>query len=395
VLERSASDVLWSEPRDVSFVEAQKPEPPGADPDDDEWRIHGKNMLVRTGRVFFIDREEDPEAYRQHLTARSGKPFPGVDWPFESPGVGYDFGEAVSSGKLPTTDVVPYTAVPIVGTRNTVYCATFQLAWDECRGLVGGDPLLLDVASPFADAMNAASFPRDALAADSYTVHAGRISEGIDKEIAGEMSRKFPNARRELGKNPPYGTKFMIYVYLVKNLPFQEKFKLNPEPFPFQWGSGEAAVEAFGTLGADMNVRNQVTVLDYVSDDDFIIRIDAGHRRDGIVLAKIAPKKTLGETLASVRGRIKQPAAKHKRREVEDIEPIAVPVLTLNVERDFHELSGRCIANLGPDGLPIWGGDADHSVSAGRSRRAPGIGGGVLPWFVWRGREAQAAAVYF
>ncbi|MAG93113.1 MAG: hypothetical protein CMJ48_05125 [Planctomycetaceae bacterium] len=338
VVERNDSDVLWMEPRDVSLSEAQQTPLSVSHPPDAESGI--QHVLLAGGSVHAVSSEIDADTYRSLLSAYGGAPFPGVEWPLELLAGSYDFGPELSSEQLPTTDVVPYTSGPIIEGRNYLYCATFQIAWDDFRSLVGGVPIRLKGDPPFAAAMNAESFPRTALSEDSYVARGGLVRDGILKDIAAGMSKKFPNARPGILASPPSHQGVAFYAYLRKDLPFREKFDRLPDPLQFTTTSGKHAVAAFGLPETDAEaiVREQVTVLDHISDDDFILRIETANRQDEIVLAKVVPGKTFAETLADVHARIKSPDATHTRREVEEGEPVALPVLTLNVKRAFNEI---------------------------------------------------------
>ena len=358
VVEWADSDVTWLEPRDVSYREARRSplrvtHPPGSD----EGVQHA---LFADGSVRGIPPHAEPRIYRHLLTARSGALFPGIDWPVDLPVGQFEFGEAVSSEQLERTDIIPYRSAPIADGRNYVNCATFPLAWDDFRSVVGGDPIRLEGDPPLAAAMNAESFPRSALAADSFVARGGLMRDGILNEILAEMAQKFPNAERELLASRPSDDAVVMYAYLLKVLPFREEFDRLGKPIAFQTGgSDEQTVAAFGLPDVPIAglrehaVREQVTILDYVNNDDFILRIDAGNTQDGIILAKVAPGPTLADTLDDVQRRIEWPHPAHKHRECETGEPLAVPVLTLNVRSDYGEILGRHILNAELTGLWI------------------------------------------
>jgi hypothetical protein len=357
LVEWAESDVNWLEPRDVSYREARRSplrvtHPPGSD----EGIQHA---LFADGSVRAISLHIEPRTYRQLLTARSGALFPGVDWPVDLPVGQFEFGEAVSSDQLERTDVIPYRSGRISDGRNYVNCATFQLAWDDFRTVVGGDAVRLDGDPPLAAAMNAESFPRSALAADSFVARGGLMRDGILDQILAEMAQKFPNADRELLASRPSDDAVVMYAFLLKVLPFREEFDRLGEPIAFKTGDGdEQTVASFGLSDVPIGglrehaVREQVTILDYVNNDDFILRIDAGNTHDGIILAKVAPGPTLAATLDRVQERIRQPHSSHNRRECETGEPLAIPVLTLNVRRDYGEVLGHHILN--PELTGLW-----------------------------------------
>ena len=126
------------------------------------------------------------------------------------------------------------------------------------------------------------------------------VEDGILDRINHEMSRKFPGNVRQLGK-PSQDDVFWAYCYLLKRLSFATKFDKLDEPLPFQTSDGLRPVKSFGIKNslAEEAFRGQVEVLDYVSEDDFLVRLKT--RSDDVILSKIAPMQTLGEMIESVK----------------------------------------------------------------------------------------------
>jgi hypothetical protein len=103
----------------------------------------------------------------------------------------------------------------------------------------------------------------------------------------------------------------------------------------------------------DQQIERQVTILDYRSDDDFILTLNATSQRDQIVLAKIEPQATLQETIAAVQTRIEQSPLKEWARTVGGFESVVVPVISVGVERRYTELIDRGIQNAGWEGYAV------------------------------------------
>jgi hypothetical protein len=155
---------------------------------------------------------------------------------------------------------------------------------------------------------------------------------------------------------PLAGSFLEAYCYLQKRLPFEHKFPKLDEPLRFQAADGVQPVTNWGLL-ADRKldatsgaVNSQVRVLDYVDDQDFVLRLTT--RTDWIVLAKVTPKPTLAETWQAVDQRVRNPGVRGLRVSLFPNEPFVVPHVALFVERDFHELIGLPIVNA-PAALPF------------------------------------------
>lgn len=349
LVEWAGSDIVWLEPRDVHYGETEHtlvpaPHPPGAE--------DGlQNVLTADGSVRSIKTYIDRKTYRWLQTINSGIPLQGVTWPADPTLKLFDFGDPVSAVALPSTDITPVLDAPLAPGRNAVWCATFQIAWDDLRGVLGNEPVQLEGEPPLASALNQESFDRDALSPESYVARGGWESEHIVEQILQEMADRFPNSQPQLLNPRPSPNAVVLYCYLLKVLPFAEHFERLPEPLAFHDGDSTTPVAAFGLTedpgeGFDkMALSLQVTVLDYSGPDDFILRLATSDPGDAIILAKMPPADTLGESLARVRRRIDDSTLTADERTFKMKETLAVPVLTLNVDRKYDELLDRTFLN--------------------------------------------------
>ena len=157
-------------------------------------------------------------------------------------------------------------------------------------------------------------------------------------------AKKFPNATLPLPGIT--GTdEFVIYAYLFKWLPFLSKFDKLTEPLPFHAADGIRKVQSFGIDSYrlaephEVSLREQVDVLDYVTDNDFVLRLKT--ETDHIVMAKVAPGSTLDATWQAVLRRIRQPLAGARPASVVPGEKLIVPLLALFVDREYDELQNH------------------------------------------------------
>jgi hypothetical protein len=164
------------------------------------------------------------------------------------------------------------------------------------------------------------------------------------------LARRFPGVVPSLSA-PGAADEIVLYAFLRKLLPFAQKFSDLPEPLVFQSEDDRAPVRSFGYEKADPNeerdrdLRQQVTVLDYVSKDDLILRLSTQTERDEIVLAKVTPGETLLATWEALEARIQKPKGPNLRKEFELEETLRIPRLLLNVERSYDELKGLNIGS--------------------------------------------------
>ncbi|MBN2022343.1 MAG: hypothetical protein JW809_06070 [Pirellulales bacterium] len=258
----------------------------------------------------------------------------------------------VTAEQLKKTVISPHTEEPIAPDKNVLWCNTLALAWNELCDLSGG-PVQLVPDHPMVAILNKRAASKEDLDAASYVARAGLASDGIFEQIRRELEKKFSSqaspvlldamAQHEL-------VDWFAYAYLFKNLPFECEFGRWADRLQFD---GQP-VEAFGLIPSSPDVSNnsiiaeQVSVLDYRSDDDFIVELHTKAKDDRLILAKVAPEGTLEDTIDAIRRRV-------ERAEPKWLQPgdtLLVPVLNFDVMREYGELHMR---NLKSDNSAISG----------------------------------------
>jgi hypothetical protein len=258
----------------------------------------------------------------------------------------------VAAENLAGTDVLPHTAGPIVAGRNYVYCATFQVAWNELEDRIVKGPVRLEGDPPMAVELGRRKSGKDDLPADAYLAMAGRVDEGLAGQIRQAMAERFPQATISVPE-PQADSLFYVYAYLLRTLEFAEAFDRLPQPLQFASGEKTVPVAAFGFEHYEVHserdeaLGRQVSVLDYGSDDDFVLRLNAAGSKDEMVLAKVPPKATLDETIASVGQHIEESTLDEWERSLSMGEALIVPIVDVHVERAYGELVGKYLENPG------------------------------------------------
>ena len=264
----------------------------------------------------------------------------------------------VPAEDLRETDVLPHTLGKITPGRNYVYCATFQLAWNTLEQEVVGEPIRLS-GSPqmVADLHQASKLREQDFPPGSYLVKAGLARDGVVDEIRAEMKRQFPNATLQVPEGAG-AQAAVVYAYLQRSLPFREAFDLLDEVLTFKAKGGDVRVVVFGfyrlrdSARGDA-LRSQVTVLDHVDNDNFVVRLNTKVEEDELVLAKVPPEKTLQATLSGVLRRVASAAGKDFSGWISGNEPLIVPVINVGVVRRYTELEGRAIQNPKVGGVEL------------------------------------------
>ncbi|MEW6306487.1 MAG: hypothetical protein AB1705_23725 [Verrucomicrobiota bacterium] len=146
---------------------------------------------------------------------------------------------------------------------NLIWCASFQLAWKEVAKALAHEAPLVNGAESFCNRLNAASDPRQFLAADTFYA----IGGGMDaiNRIRSELPGRFPAAQL-----PGFGVvspdSVIAYAYLQADVPFALPFFDNDRAVEFREASGGAVkVKTFGISAKDdyayHRLRAQVRVL--------------------------------------------------------------------------------------------------------------------------------------
>jgi hypothetical protein len=257
-----------------------------------------------------------------------------------------------SAKSFPETDVLPHLDGPIVPGRNYIYCATFQLAWNRLSTINSGGPLKLSGTSAIANALGLGSVLSEiVLPRNSYLLETGLVGDGVIDEISNRMKEQFNCSDVLLPKNLE-SRATVVYCYLQFDLTFHEAFEKLDRSLNFPNTTGVASVACFGVdhlkLGSnhDDALAKQVSVLSYISDNDFTVRLANTSEDSEIILAKIPREKTLVATLAALEARINQGDGHTNEPDKLLVgETLAIPIIDLAVCRRYSELEGRKIMN--------------------------------------------------
>ncbi len=228
------------------------------------------------------------------------------------------------------------------------------MAWNQSQDKVFGEPIHLVGSPKMAEyLLRGGKLTENILPPNSYLVRAALVNDGVVGKIREEMERRFPDAGFQVPE-PREGTFAVVYAYLQRSLKFREAFDRLKEPLVFHAKNGPVKLASFGVRNVDVNsprhalfLVDQVTPLAYASDDDFVLRLNTTSTDDEIVLAKVKPKETLAATLAAVRERIQRRQGLHEwgPDHLMGEESLVVPIIELNVQREYTELERRLLTN--------------------------------------------------
>lgn len=254
---------------------------------------------------------------------------------------------AVDSTALQQTVVVAHPDTAMPAGKNVLYCAAFQLAWDELKKLHSKNLRFRDPL-PIADALNRGWLPKESLSPGSAVAMAGTWSEDFKRRLNDALEKAFrqgPDPYLE-GVSASPGD-LVAYAFLAKDLAFKTPF-YNLKNHPIAFGKDGVPVRAFGADGDQELTLAQAEQLKLYTEKPlaspfleapYVLAIHPKESQEELLLANIEPAATLEETIAVA---LKLRDLGHEA-EVEEKSRISIPMMDLDIRHRFPELVGRKI----------------------------------------------------
>ena len=254
---------------------------------------------------------------------------------------------AVDGKKLEGTAVTPHLQCGIEEGSNVLWCATFQIAWNELYGLLGG-PVQFRGAPDMVAILKEKTVTRADVDEARCVAMAGYPTGGPDDiltRIAGAMDRTFAGTARphylpeRSSLNPG---DWVAYAYLFKELSFQWPFERMPSGLTF----AGRQVQHFGIRQLSskqpdqVKAEGQVLVYNYRGEDDFIIELKTRSPSDRVILAKVELEPTLAETAQIVQQRM----TRSRPTGMRSGSNLFIPVVDFDVCRRYIEMERDGIA---------------------------------------------------
>jgi len=222
---------------------------------------------------------------------------------------------------------------------NYVWGGAMNLAWTEMSENIIKALVKLNTTDPTALAMvdkfNNAVFTKNDLDEASYYIKSGYGQSTVDM-INKESRAKFPSKSFSDLNLTLAPSDFIAYAYFLKQVEYQTQFEEKDVQFNGQ------TVKGFH-VKANTDQRNNIQVLQYTSDDKFIIALHLKDDGDQLILAKGYNTKDPTEVVNAVR----QVANEKVGYGIADQEKFEMPKLHLDYSRSYQELINKSFANQG------------------------------------------------
>ncbi|SMC15980.1 hypothetical protein SAMN02745134_00002 [Clostridium acidisoli DSM 12555] len=207
-----------------------------------------------------------------------------------------NFNTEVGKQNLNNTIIIPYMNSQIVTGNNLVYCSTFQLAWNELKDNIIKGNIIIDGNPAGVNFLNEGLSTKNDISEKYYLAMAGYNKDDIIGKINRNLKEKFGGSAPKVTEKLVYPEDILAYSYLNVDLQFMYKFNELNQPINFK----NTKVKAFGIKKynySDAKIGNQVNILYYKNDSDFIINLKTQNSKDEIILANINPQNTLLDTI--------------------------------------------------------------------------------------------------
>lgn len=220
---------------------------------------------------------------------------------------------------------------------NYVWGGAMNLAWNELNENILHEKLQLntddDTALEMVVKLNDAPFSKSDLDEKSYYVKSGYGQSTVD-EINRESKKKFP--AKSLGDlTITLSPKDIIfYAYFLKEVEYKTMFKKDDVLFKGQ--------KVTGFIADNKAQRENIKIIKYKNDDNFIIKLQLKDENDELILAKGYDMKNPQAVVNEIN--------QNNQKNLETIgesDKFKAPKLHLDHHRDYVELIGKWLSNEG------------------------------------------------
>lgn len=245
------------------------------------------------------------------------------------------------------TAMVPVMNVPMTD-QNLLYCVTFQLAWNELMDNVIRDDILLGTEKVYSTELNLQKFKKSSLSDEDYIAMVGMGKDDIVKRINDEMDRKFKEEDKWKVESTVGPDDYLAFSFLKKVLTFETSFEKVEEGLDFKG----TKVASFGIMDVKdpetaQKLRDQVELVHYKSDEEFIIRLKDKDEKEDLFLARLPKEETLEKMLQRADSLVSEPIP------LTSYDRLNIPLIAFDIKKSYKEFIGQPVLNKGFESYSI------------------------------------------
>lgn len=221
--------------------------------------------------------------------------------------------------------------------ENTAWCGTFNLIWNDLKNDIAKQDIVFNPQLDTVKNLNKGTFTTKELSEDSYYKVYGHPSLELKKEIEKAIKKKF-NETSDILDDFDWinGTPedYFLYSMLKKEFHFPKVFTELPEG---KFGVYEN-VKYFGIDNTtDEQVRKQVEVLYYNSNNDFAIKLIT-KENDEVIITKGNNEKTFGSIYKNIE---EQSSKYNENKNILENEKVAIPNISFDLKEEIKEVENK------------------------------------------------------
>ena len=222
-------------------------------------------------------------------------------------------------------------------TNDTIWCGTFQLIWNDLKNDLVKQDIVFTPQLEVVENLNKETFTTKDISEAYYYKKIGTPSLVLKKEIEKAIKDKFNETSDILddfeweNRDPK---NYFLYAMLKKEFKFEKAFEeLNNDYFG-QYDN----IKYFGIKSRDKEeLREQVNVLYYNSEDDFAIKLIT-KQEDEVILCKNPEGKSFNEIFKNITDKEKNYVG---NKYMAKGEKLKVPNIKLKEKTEFTEIQDK------------------------------------------------------
>lgn len=247
---------------------------------------------------------------------------------------------------------IPKNAKPVFYSGNkgesdmdTIWCGTFQLAWNELINQFGKEIEFKDYNSELVDKLNEQNFTKDMLSEDSYYIKVAKTTPSLKEEIKQDIKNKFGKNSAVLD-NIDFNRKNGITIYTALNKKF-EFLEIFDDLEDKNFGNTGKKIKCFGIdKKSDKSLYKNVEVMYYgwnkeSEEWEYAAKLKTKENEE-IILANISSMGDFDETYEKV---LELENKYEETKEFQDIDIIEIPYMNINFTINYEEFCGKEINN--------------------------------------------------
>jgi hypothetical protein len=258
---------------------------------------------------------------------------------------------AAAPAGLENTHVTPYMDATLERGCNTVFCSTFQIAWNDMKNGIIQENILLDEPLESVRILNRGLASKTDIGDEDYLAMVGFGADNIADEVNQALRQKFGIDAPQIDDTYNADDVILAYAFLTKELVFEDAFEGFEKPISFHGSDGDTPVGAFGVsrYSGDRhgNLQDQVEIIDYRGPGDFIVRLNSRHPDDEIILAAVEPAKTLLGTFETIDWRIARSRQLARVESLSNGDILQIPKFSISIDHSNSYLQGLHLLNSG------------------------------------------------